>query len=33
LTLSSDLSVQSLGFLGDDTAGTVTPVAALSSGS
>jgi hypothetical protein len=31
LTVSSDLSVQLMGFLGDDTAGTVTPVAALSS--
>src|SRR3569833_610547 len=32
LTVSSDLSDQLLGFIGDDTAGTVTPVAALSSG-
>ena len=31
LTVSSDLSVQLLGFLGDDAAGTVTPVAPLSS--
>jgi len=32
LTVSSDLSVQLLGFLADEAAGTVTPVAALSSG-
>ncbi len=31
LTVSSDKSVQLLGFLGDEAAGTVTPVAALSS--
>lgn len=31
LTVTSDLPVQLLGFLGDDVAGTVTPVAPLSS--